>query len=348
MQKQKVLLLFGGTGEEYAISLLSAAHVMAHLDNHLFEIFAVGIRPDGKWFYYDGQVNRIAENTWMYDDAHLFLVYPIYGGVYLVDEAKVISPDVVFPLLHGDRGEDGRLAGLLDCLGLPFVGCGALASALSMHKHHTKLQFTYLDIPTAKWLCLKKEDTLSPLGLLAHIRAHIGDFPLFVKPSTGGSSVGASIVSTPEGLDAALSHAFLYSDEVMIEEYIRGLECEIGVFCDRQGMVISRPGLISTTHDFYDYQAKYIAGDTTLTIPAPLPPAITERMQEYARRAFLGLHCRGLSRFDFFYDQKGRVLLSEVNTMPGMTKHSLYPLLLEDSGIPFSVLLTKLLLGAVS
>ena len=341
-----IILLFGGKSPEYEISLKSAAAVLSHIDHSRFSVYPVGITPKGVPYYYQGEIANIANGQWEQDQAHLFPLGFEKGKVHIASHPS-ISPDVVFPMLHGDFGEDGRLQGMLDCLGIPYVGCGPLCSAVLMHKHFAKLQFQHSGIPTAKWVRVRKRDLCDPDTLLDKIENGLDTPEWFVKPATGGSSIGASAVSQKDRLLPALANALRYSEEALVEQRIFGLECEVGVLDTKERTIISRPAGILTSHSFYDFEAKYKEPDTRLALPAPIPHEAAVLMQTYAKRAFLDLGCRQISRFDFFYTTNGQILLSEVNTMPGMTERSLYPQMMQDQGIGFSALLTRLICGAV-
>ena len=344
MKKTTVILLFGGPGEEHDISLLSAEAVLDAFTQTPFTVYPVGITKEGTPYYYRGPFNRIAGGEWEKDRETLSPVRFSQGWVSIKGQ-KAFLPDTVFPMLHGAYGEDGRLQGMLECLGLPYVGCGCLCSALCMHKHFAKLQFVQSGIPTAKWMRIFPHDLSRIKDLYQSIESAFGGYSLFIKPATGGSSVGASAITEQRELLPALEKAFRFGKEVLVEERVFGTECEVGVLCDYE-TVVTEPASVSTHRPFYDYQAKYQETDTRLLVPAPLPKEVAEQMQRYAKTAFFALGCRHLARFDFFYTKDGKVLLSEVNTMPGMTERSLYPAMMQHSGIPFPLLLKRLVEAA--
>ena len=341
MKKDKVILLFGGNSAEHSISLSSAFAVITHIDQTKWEIYPVGITKAGEFFYYRGPFSLIETGEWEKDPALLSPVYFGYRAVILSGQPP-FYPRAILPVLHGGFGEDGRLQGLFSSLELPYVGCDSLCSALCMHKHLTKLVFAAAGIPTAKWISLSKSALNTPKAIEETVYATLGTDQLFVKPSDGGSSLGACPVSAPNQLLPALEQAFRYSDTVLVEERLRGRECEVGIFFDTE-MLVSRPASISTQHDFYDFDAKYKEKNTLLELPAPIPQAAAKQMQDYAKKAFLALRCRHLSRFDFFLCDDGRILLSEVNTLPGMTSRSLFPAMMQDQGLAFGEWISRLL-----
>lgn len=341
MNKDKVILLFGGNSAEHSISLSSASAVLTHIDQTKWDIYPIGITKAGAFFYYQGPFSRISNGEWEKDPALLSPVYFGYRAV-IVSGKPPFCPRAILPILHGGFGEDGRLQGLFSSLELPYVGCGSLCSALCMHKHLAKLVFAAAGIPTAKWIALSRSALNTSAAIWETLRSTLGTDQLFVKPSDGGSSLGACPVSAPNQLLPAIEQAFLYSDTVLVEERLWGRECEVGIFWDNE-MLVSRPASISTQHDFYDFDAKYKEKDTLLELPAPIPPEAAKQMQDYAKKAFLALRCRHLSRFDFFLCEDGRILLSEVNTLPGMTDRSLFPAMMQDQGMAFSEWISRLL-----
>ena len=341
MEQAKVVILFGGQGEEHSISLLSAESLLSHIDRDKYKIYPIGITKKGVPYFFTGEINGIGTGDWETEKEHLHPV-TFEKGVVRIGQDVSFLPKAIFPMLHGAYGEDGRLQGFLDSLSLPYVGCGCLCSALAMHKHHTKLQLRHWGIPTAKWLCIHKRELENPTALTERIYHFFGNIPLFVKPAAGGSSIGASAVDNQNLLLLALRHAMTYGEEALVEERIWGKECEVGVLWDKE-IIISAPATISTSHDFYDFEAKYKSADTALSLDADVPTEAKEQMRTYAKQAFLALGCRHLSRFDFFYTREGQVLLSEVNTMPGMTRHSLFPKMMEKMGISFPALITRLI-----
>ena len=344
MEQAKVVILFGGRSEEHSVSLLSAESILSHIDRDKYKVYPVGMTKDGIPYYFTGEIHRIGTGDWEAQKEQLHSVTFERGSVRIGTKESFL-PKAIFPMLHGAYGEDGRLQGFLDSLSLPYVGCGCLCSALAMHKHHAKLQLRHWGIPTTKWLCIHKRELEDKATLQKRIYDYFGNIPLFVKPAAGGSSIGAAAVESPDLLFPALCNAMSYGDEALVEERIWGKECEVGVLWDKEA-VVSPPASIFTSHDFYDFEAKYKAADTALSLDADIPADAKAKMQLYAKQAFLALGCRHLARFDFFYTKEGQVILNEVNTMPGMTRHSLFPKMMEQMGISFSTLITRLIVVA--
>lgn len=347
MNKTRVAVLFGGMSSEHDVSLLSAASVIAHIPRETFETVCVGITKDGRWLLYTGGTEQIADGSWEHDPANVpAFVSPdagTHGIVALRDgRAEVLPIDVAFPVLHGLYGEDGTVQGLFTLARIPFVGCGVLASAVCMDKAVAKALADAYGLPQAKWHSALAADLRrgDDAALLA-AEQKLG-YPLFVKPANAGSSVGVSKAHNRAELRAAIETAAAHDGKLVFEEAVTGREIECAVLGGKTPAA-SCPGEIMPCNEFYDYDAKYLAGRTELSIPADLPEETTARVRELALRAFDCYGCAGLTRMDFFVRKNGEVLLNEPNTIPGFTAISMYPKLFEASGIPYGALLEKLL-----
>lgn len=343
-----VALLFGGPSEEYEISLRSAAHILECIDPDRFSVLPVGITRFGGWFRCAPDPDMIRRDEWFcHCDRHI-PVTPCRGGLLLPDaSASFLRPAAVFPALHGAWGEDGRLQGLLDCLSVPYVGCGQEASALCMNKAMTKAVLRCAGLPVTDWTEIGPADMDDPEGLLRRVTATL-PLPLFVKPCHGGSSIGAAPVRSDAELIPALREALLHDGRALIEPLIDALECEVAVLCCEGETVVSRPGAILTDETFYHYRAKYSDPRTRTVVPAPLPEEAAQEMRRLAKAAFTALGCRHLARVDFFFSKSDKqIFINEINTLPGMTERSLWPTLMEDCGISFRDCLTRLVGAAV-
>jgi D-alanine-D-alanine ligase len=257
-----------------------------------------------------------------------------------------IRLDVVFPVLHGKNGEDGTIQGLLELAGIPYVGCGVMASANCMDKDTAKRLFVSAGVPTAKWILATPEQDIQDLD--AKIQEGI-QYPVFVKPANAGSSIGVSKAHHLEELKEALKEAFRYDWKVLLEETIYGRECECAVLgnrCDAKTSAVV--GEILPVRELYDFEGKYIDGSTQLEIPASLPEEQTKLIQSTALKAYHALGCEGLSRVDFFAREDGSVILNEINTLPGFTNISMYPKLFLASGYTYSGLLDALIQAALN
>ena len=355
MKKIKVTVLFGGQSSEHEVSRVSAQSVLENMDIERFDIRMVGITKTGEWLEYKGDISLIGTGEWegvarqqLLDKAgsnKRFLTAPP-SCVDLVsfkdEEDQNIGVDVVFPVLHGPNGEDGSVQGLLQLAGVPYVGCNILASAAGMDKEFSKLVFKNAGIPQANYIKVMRSEIKGSMPFLINSVTEKLGWPCFVKPANAGSSVGVSKVKGPQDLEAALLSAAKYDSKILIEEFIRGREIECAVL-GNENPIASTVGEIVPCNDFYDYNAKYIDGKSETIIPADLPSHIVEQVQDYSIRAFKALGCSGLSRVDFFVCEDGRVVLNEINTMPGFTSISMYSKLWEASGIPYPELITKLI-----
>ncbi len=357
MKKIRVTVLFGGQSSEHEVSRVSAQCVLENIDKNRFEIQTIGITKDGEWLKYEGDTSLIGSGKWE-EAARNQLRGKIEKGVSGKDIVKaptckeLISlndgynndelVDVVFPVLHGPNGEDGSVQGLLQLADVPYVGCNILSSAAGMDKEFSKLVFNNAGIPQADYIkVMRSEIDEQTDDLIRRVTEKLG-WPCFVKPANAGSSVGVSKVKRPEDLLTALKYAARYDSKILIEEYIKGREVECAVL-GNDNPIASTVGEVLPCNEFYDYNAKYIDGKSEIIIPADLEQGIIEKIREYAVRAFKALGCSGLSRVDFFVEESGRVILNEINTMPGFTDISMYSKLWEASGIPYSELITRLI-----
>ena len=245
--------------------------------------------------------------------------------------------DVVFPVMHGTNAEDGRMQGFLDLFDIKYVGCKTLSSALLMDKAITKLILKSLDIPSVPFKVIK--DNYEICDLIENIK-----FPMIVKPSNGGSSIGISKANNKKELIKAIKLAKKYDDKLLVEKFINARELEVAILKDNKNIICSNPGEIKSANEFYDYDAKYDNKDSYTLIPNDLPEDILKKIKEYSLRLFKSLDCSGLSRIDFFYDEENNALyLNEANTMPGFTTISMYPKLIESIGIEYKDLISILI-----
>lgn len=350
MARLRVGVLYGGRSGEHQVSVISAASIMAAMDPQRYEAVPIGISPDGSWFPGMYPQRLIDSGTPLVRALPAREDAP-QSGALLRDassDGRILAGlreglDVVFPVLHGPYGEDGTIQGLLELADLPYVGAGVLASAVGMDKGLMKAVFRQAGLPVPSYIVVLRRDwESSPDAIRARVAREIG-YPCFVKPANLGSSVGISKVHGPEELDAAVSLAAEYDRRILIEVNVDGREIECSVLGNDEP-IASVPGEIVPGEEFYSYKAKYIDEDSKLLIPAPLPPEIEARIQDYAVRAFKAIDGAGLARVDFFLTRaNNEVLLNEINTMPGFTNISMYPKLWEASGLGYAELVDRLI-----
>ncbi|MED4225663.1 D-alanine--D-alanine ligase [Neobacillus cucumis] len=340
--KTKLGLLYGGKSAEHKVSLQTALAVIRALDLEKFEIYPIYINVEGQWIK-GPQLLEPVENVQALEFTNAEALSPLSLAPALFQNGQQESAplDVIFPLLHGPNGEDGTVQGLLELLNLPYVGNGVLASAAGMDKVLMKNIFAQAGLSQVNYVSfIKSEWAKAKEEAYTRVEEQLG-YPCFVKPANLGSSVGISKCSNRAELDAAFVEAFQFDRKVIIEEGVVAREVEIAVLGNDEPEC-SVVGEIVPKKDFYDYKAKYEDGDTGLIIPADISEEEYAEMKEMAVDAFKALDCSGLVRADFFLTKDGKLLINEVNTMPGFTPFSMFPLLWKHSGLEYPQLIERL------
>lgn len=346
VDKQTIVVLFGGRSSEHEVSLQSATSVIGNLSRERYDILPVGITRRGSWLYYPGSVHQIASGDWeKHEGCCPALINPDRSCQGLLKRRpdgtyEQIKVDCVVPVLHGKNGEDGSVQGLLEIAGLAYVGSGVGSSAVCMDKTLTRRVLDSAGIRGAKWKMFTKSQMPQLIEGSQEIASEL-KFPIFVKPASAGSSVGITKAVDCESLREGIKLALKYDHKVICEQAVYGREVECAVL-GNENPKASILGQIISCNDFYDYDAKY-QSPSQLVIPARLHERITKEVQRIAILAYQTLECKGLARMDFFVDRNGRVLLNEPNTLPGFTEISMYPKLWEESGLPVSELLQTLI-----
>jgi D-alanine-D-alanine ligase len=319
-ERLRVAVLRGGRSSEHEISLLSAASVLDALDATRYDAVAITIDRQGRWSWPDGTPVDLQ-----------------------LGADRALDVDVVIPVLHGPFGEDGTVQGLLEMAGVAYVGAGVLGASLTMDKDVAKAVLRDAGVPVARSVTLRADE---PREAMADRVAELG-YPVFVKPARLGSSVGISRVPDADALEAALDLGFAHDEKLLAEELVSGREVECGVLGDRE-LEASAVGEILIEAEWYDYEAKYSPGGMELSVPADLPPDVGEAIRETARRAARLCEVEGMARVDFFVRPGGEHVLNEINTIPGFTATSVYARLFDASGVPYPVLLDRLIELAVA
>lgn len=337
-QKIHIALLCGGQSAEHEISILSAQNILAGLNKEKYSPIVMYLSQQGSWYWVD-PANGDFETQ---KQKRLILVPGENGQPFALenDPKQRIKVDCVIPMLHGTCGEDGSVQGLLDVLKLPYVGSDVLGSAICMQKHITKRLLRFAGLPTPDWLLI--DETQADRLSYQELKQQFGEI-FFVKPAALGSSVGISKVYNEKDYQVAIRNAFQYDSQLIIERYVDGREIECSVLGNDEP-VASLPGEFITKHDFYSYEAKYQDPNSLEFItPAELPESTVKIIQELAVEAFKVLQCRGMARIDFFLTKEQEVFINEVNTIPGFTNYSMYPMNWKVSGFSYEDLLEDLI-----
>ena len=352
MNKMNVCVLFGGISPEHEVSLRSAESVLNHLDAEKYNILPVGITKEGEWILFTGKdYSMLPDGSWKdYAGNCPAAISPVRGqGLLCFENDRVASQpvDVVFPVLHGENGEDGSMQGLLKMAGIAYVGPHVAESAVAMDKTLTKLVMDNAQIPQAAWLLVRRSELDGQIDRILKGIEERFSYPVFVKPAGTGSSVGVSKAADRSALSKALLNAAKYDEKILVEEFIRGREIEVAVL-GNENPAASVCGEIDSGAEFYDYEAKYITDTSVAYIPARISNEAAEQVRELAISAYKAIGCQGLSRVDFFvtYDDE-RIVFNEINTLPGFTSISMYPKLFDASGIGYEQLIDQLLSLAV-
>ena len=352
MKRLSVCVLFGGMSPEHEVSLRSAESVLNNIDHNKYNVFPVGITKDGDWVLYTGKdYSKLPTGEWKnHPENRRATISPVRGQGLLSFEGDCVVReriDVVFPVLHGENGEDGAMQGLLQLAGITYVGPHISASAVSMDKTLTKLVCDQAGVPQAAWQLVRSSELEHRMDAVLNNLEKRFEYPMFVKPAGTGSSVGVSKARDREDLRSALLAASVYDKKILVEEFIHGREVEVAVM-GNDSPVASVCGEIDSGVDFYDYEAKYVTDTSTSYIPARIPEDVEEQVRDAAVKVYSAIGCQGLSRVDFFVTYEGnRVVFNEINTLPGFTSISMYPKLFAASGIPYSQLIDELLKLAV-
>lgn len=321
----KVAIICGGPSSEHEVSCISAAGVLSAIDRSKYEPVLIGITKTGKWVLLpldhefkisNGVLPSVPENA-----------------PEISSDLTKLNVEIAFPVLHGAYGEDGEIQKHFESIGIKYVGNGVEASANAMDKSIAKEIFKKAGLKVASGAELKLGDEISDLGV---------GYPLFVKPASGGSSRGTHKVHSPTELQAAVTDAFKFDSKVMLEKAIVGREIEVAVL-ESKGASVPGEIKIDPKFEFYDFEAKYLDGATTVIIPADLPSEASEKIKEAALIAFNSLDCKGLARVDFFYTVDGELIINELNTMPGFTPTSVFPKLWNQSGVSYSEIISELI-----
>ena len=349
--KKNILVLFGGRSTEHEVSVRSAFTVASQIDGDEWNVFAVGITKEGEWLLAE-DLSALPEGRWYESKVHAFLSPDAVSRLlYIRGEGRdeEVRIDCVFPVLHGRFGEDGTVQGLFELAGIPYVGCGVLASAVSMDKFYTKIVADTvtkeLGIRQARWVGIRSRDFADMDRVVRRVEEAF-PYPVFIKPSNAGSSCGVSKAHCREELVSGLRKAAEVDSKILVEEFIRGRELECAVLSCGDEIRVSGVGEILSAAEFYDYDAKYNNPDSLTVVDPDIPDNVKETIRRAAEGIFRAVDGCGLSRVDFFWSETGEVIFNEINTLPGFTSISMYPMLFEARGIGKKELVQKLIESA--
>lgn len=336
-KKKKVVILYGGRSVEHGVSVNSARNIFEFIDKDHFEPLPIGISKSGQWFLTSGVTKDIEQGK-----ALGLILDAQRPGFIILSSGDRIKADIIFPVLHGTDGEDGSIQGLIKAMDIPMVGTGVLGSSMSMNKIVAKRLMKEAGIPVTKFLTFHY--TEKEKFSYDHIVSQIGS-PFMVKSASLGSSVGVSKAKDETSFRDAVEEAFRYDDHLIVEEFVKGREIECAILGNRPAEA-SNPGeiVVSSKYEFYTFDAKYVDPDAVkIELPAKLSTIEVESIRELSVRAYQALYCEDFSRVDLFLTEDGRIYINEINTIPGFTNSSMYPMMWKERGISFTELITRLL-----
>lgn len=345
MSKITLAVIFGGVSSEHDISCISAKEIISNIDYEKYNIVLLGITKQGEWFIFNDDINMLEDDKWL-SSKSLVRAYispdASVGGI-VTASGDIIKLDVAFPVLHGKNGEDGTIQGLFQLAQIPFVGCNCTSSGVCMDKAIANAVADAVGIEQAKWCSFTDYEYRKNMKECIDFAGQKLGYPIFVKPANAGSSVGISKAHNDIELASALEKAFCEDKKAVLEEFIDGFEVECAVLGNDEP-IAAEVGQIVAAAEFYDFDAKYNNPQSQLHIPAEIPEEKRNEVREQAVRAYKAMGCEGLSRVDFFVTKEdGRVLLNEINTIPGQTPISMYPKLFEAIGVPYKELINRLI-----
>ena len=337
--KLKIAVLFGGQSVEHEVSRMSAASVLNNIDKEKYDVYRIGITKDGQWIEYNGSVDNIENGKWEHDEC-----YKAPDGYKLIFNHEV---DVVFPVLHGLYGEDGTIQGLCKLAKIPCVSCSVLSSALIMDKAFTRFVADKFCIKQTEYIVISEYQwEMSKNTLIDEIEKNL-KYDIFIKPSNGGSSIGISKAHNREELLTGIENAFKYDRKVILENGLNAIDVEVAVIGNNEPKA-SIPGQIVPANEFYDYNSKYENEKSFSLVPPDLPSKMIEKLKDLAVKIYKIYDCSGMARVDFMIDKEtSEIYFNELNTIPGFTKISLYPVLWERSGKPYNILIDDLVSLAI-
>lgn len=354
MSKLRLAIIFGGKSSEYPVSLHSAGSLIRKINKDRYDLVLIGISKEGKWYLYNGDVEKIDHDEWLNPEnvcACVLSCSEAHKGFLKLKEDgtfEVVPVDCIFPVLHGKNGEDGTIQGLFELSGIPYVGCAHMSSAVCMDKEMTHIILEHANVPCAPFLCVYEQEHIDYKAVYEEAVEKLG-LPIFVKPANAGSSFGISRIEAFDGFEKAMKEAFYHDGKgkVILETTIEGFEIGCAVMGNRE-LFAGNVDEIETAAPFFDYEGKYQMVDSHIYCPARISKELIEEARALALRAYRALNCQGMTRVDMFKTPDNHILVNEVNTIPGFTDTSRYPTMMKEAGIEFPELLDKLIDLALS
>ena len=340
---KNVVVIFGGQSSEHEVSCMSVMNIAKNIDPEKYNTLLVGITKEGHWLWVDS-LDDIPSGKWRDSEIEAIISPDATKKCLMLSTGENFHVDVVYLALHGTNGEDGTIQGLMELAKIPYIGCGVLSSAITMDKHYTKLIVDTIGTvnQAAYVLCYSDELSEKENAYCDEVESKLG-YPVFIKPSSGGSSCGVSRADNREELKAGLKEAAKFDKKILVEEMIKGREIECAVLGKTKGVKASGVGEILAAAEFYDYDAKYNNAESKTVTDPDLPEEIVETIRKNAQDIFEAVNGYGLSRVDFFVTEDGRVVFNEINTLPGFTNISMYPMLWNARGINGKELVTRII-----
>lgn len=339
--KKKVAIIFGGCSSEYNVSLVSATSVIRNINKNKYDVIMIGITPEGDFYLYDDEIDKIDKNEWLNSRSCKKITISTNRsdhGIIVLETNEIIKIDIVFPVLHGQNGEDGRLQGLLELVGIKYVGCDMTSSALCMDKYLAHELVSSSGILSPISYLFTKYETLEKIeNKVSNLK-----YPLFVKPLKAGSSFGITKILSVKELHKAINEAFKYDDKIIIEENVDGFEVGCAILGNKD-LIIGEVDEIELEDGFFDYYEKYNLKTSKIHLPARISEKERSRIKETALEIYKILGCSGFARVDMFYTEDKKIVFNEVNTIPGCTSHSRYPSMLKQIGITFETVIDRLI-----
>ncbi|EOL43642.1 D-alanine--D-serine ligase VanE [Enterococcus caccae] len=338
-----VAIIFGGISSEYEVSLKSAVAIIENMETLDYSVMKIGITKKGQWYLFEGTTDQIKNDNWYLElNCQEMMVDFAKKRFVLKNSKEFIKPDILFPVLHGGYGENGAMQGVFELLDIPYVGCGIGSAAISMNKIMLHEFAEAIGVKSTPSMILESDKGLQKVDEFAKIHG----FPLYVKPNEAGSSKGISKVVQKSNLYKAIDEASKYDSRILIQKEVKGVEIGCGILGNEQ-LVVGECDQISLLDGFFDYEEKYNLVTAEILLPAKLSIDKKEDIQMKAKKLYRLLGCKGLARIDFFLTDDGEILLNEINTMPGFTEHSRFPMMMNEIGMDYKEIIEKLLVLAV-